>query len=240
LEHAPKVSKMPKERSKKVIRVLPVFRIYCEGEKTEPNYIRAYLDENHESNRTIKIVEVRDIKQNTPVQIIERAVSEKSQSDVLKDDVFWGVYDREAIAKYSNSLHKEAMDLAGKNKIKIAFSNVCFEFWILLHFTSCTKSFAKCDDVIGSKEFKDALKSIGIKSYSKSSHEVSCLVVAGHKTAARHAENINAQAIASAPASVLEGELYKLAPYTDVFKLLKAIDSFFIAHKKALAENADQ
>jgi RloB-like protein len=32
--------------------------------------------------------------------------------------------------------------------IQIVFSNVCFEFWILLHFEYTTRAFHNCDEII--------------------------------------------------------------------------------------------
>jgi len=34
------------------------------------------------------------------------------------------------------------------NNIKVAFSNICFEFWILLHYERSTKPFQNCNEVI--------------------------------------------------------------------------------------------
>jgi hypothetical protein len=42
------------------------------------------------------------------------------------------VFDVEAPQRHPNL--SEALELAGKNEIRVAISNPCFEFWLMLHF----------------------------------------------------------------------------------------------------------
>lgn len=154
---------MPKKKKKKLIPVLPVFRIFCEGEKTEPLYIKGYINFFHSEKRNVIVVE--DSNKNTPVQLVDLAVDAKKCG--YKDDVIWVVFDRESEAKYSHELHAKARKKAKDNGIEIAFTNVCFEYWLLLHFVYTNASYSSCDDLLKNSPLKDELKKIGIDSYDK-------------------------------------------------------------------------
>ena len=120
---------MPKKRKPQQRELKPRLHIFCEGEETEPNYLNGYIERCFPGT-TLTLV--RRTEKNTPVQLVDVAIKEKSRNP--SDDQFWVVYDRESSIKYPDSLHDEARDKAGANGIGIAFSNVCFEVWLLLHF----------------------------------------------------------------------------------------------------------
>jgi len=98
---------MPKKRKGNTRTVKPVMHIFCEGDKTEPNYINGYLKSVHQGNRRLKIVVVEKTRKNTPVQLVDEALEAKKNKSTPDGDVFWVVYDRESVAKYDNELHKK-------------------------------------------------------------------------------------------------------------------------------------
>ena len=96
------------------------FLIVCEGEKTEPNYFRKFR------NPTV-VIDVRGTGFNT-VKLIEEAVTRKSKDNY---DQVWCVFDRDS---FPSAHINEAIQLARKHSIQIAYSNEAFELWYLLHF----------------------------------------------------------------------------------------------------------
>lgn len=123
-------------KAKKFIRIL------CEGDKTEPNYFRGIIKVNR-----IKGANVVKPKDHSPMGVV-RAAKEQikiaKRAKIPKKDIeVWAVFDKDGHANLPN-----AIKMAKDNNIKVAFSNVCFEYWILLHFEKCTKPFHKCDEVI--------------------------------------------------------------------------------------------
>jgi hypothetical protein len=155
---------MPKKKDKKKKSVAPVFHILCEGEKTEPYYIKSYISQYHPESRSILVVE--DSKQNTPVSLVKEAIKRKDSCSSDKD-VFWVIYDRESVAKYPDNLHLEARNLAKKNNIEIGLSNVCIEYWLLLHVKYTTAAYDCCDSLLKQSAFKKILKERGIPCYDK-------------------------------------------------------------------------
>ena len=206
---------MPKKRGHKSIPLKPYLHIYCEGEKTEPNYIRSYIETRFPGTR---LSPVRSTRKNTPVQLVEEAIKAKRDTENRPiDDVFWVVFDREAVNQYPDALHAKARQLAKVNGIHIAFSNVCFEVWLLLHFEKTTKAYASYEDLR-----KQSLLRKHIPGYEKGTkHAFTKEQIA---TARANAKKMNKQTKAGADRSWHEP--YQWNPYTDVYKLLDAIDTF--------------
>ena len=57
---------MPKVRGYGSKKLKPVLHIFCEGEKTEPNYLNGYLQKNYSGNRLLKVVRVEKTADSTP------------------------------------------------------------------------------------------------------------------------------------------------------------------------------
>ncbi len=117
-------------------------RILCEGEKTEPNYFRGIIKANR--IRGARVVKPKD---NSPLGIVKAAkeeikIAKKSKIPASEIEV-WVVFDKDQHAKLP-----DAFQMARDNGIKVAFSNVCFEFWVLLHYEKSTKPFSNCDEII--------------------------------------------------------------------------------------------
>jgi len=215
---------MPKKLFRPERKVLPQMHIYCEGEKTEPTYIKKYLTKFYDGDRRRELIVLEETRKNTPVQLVEEAVAHKNRKNCPADDVFWVVYDRESIAKYSNELHEKAMRLAKRHGINVAISNVCFELWILLHFVRNSAPYASYTDLMASSSLKGELTKIGIQKYDKGEKKIFDLIAGNIGIARMNAKDMNMQTEAAAQANMLEP--YLLNPYTEVHLLLDAIDAF--------------
>jgi len=211
---------MPKKKPKCNIPVKPVFHIFCEGEKTEPYYIKGYISHFHSEYRNIIIVE--NTKKNTPVQLVETAINHKSRENV--QDIYWVVFDRESVTKYPHKLHLTARSLAARNNIEIAFSNVCFEIWLLFHLTYSTASYDSCDDLLKNSPLESLLKKKGIKSYDKGLVYLFDSLKNDIEKAKKNSIKINEAAFKTAEKG--KTSPCYLNPYTDVHELFIDIDNF--------------
>ena len=99
------------------------FLIVCEGEKTEPNYFNGFRLSN---------VRVRGSGCNTK-SLVEETIYEKklAASYGTKYDQVWCVFDKDS---FPDGDFNDAIAMAGRNKIAIAYTNQAFELWYLLHF----------------------------------------------------------------------------------------------------------
>jgi hypothetical protein len=97
------------------------FLIVCEGEKTEPSYFRSF--------RVPKdIITVIGLGANT-VSLVKQGI-ERAQEDEY--DQVWCVFDRDS---FPAEMFNEALALAERHGIRVAYSNEAFELWYLLHFS---------------------------------------------------------------------------------------------------------
>ncbi len=220
---------MPKTRAKGTTPLGSVLHIFCEGEKTEPNYINAYVEKTHPRNQ--RLVNVKKCSKNTPVQLVEAAVNLKKQRDTPDGDQFWVVYDRESTGKYKDSLHEDAYKHANSEGINLAISNVCFERWLLLHFTDSTAPYEDYTDLMKNSPLKKELKKLGLNDYRKSDSRLYNLISDRVKDARRRAITMNQHTLKSSGES--KDKPYHLNPYTLVHELLDGIDKFVKKNRTA-------
>src|SRR5712691_1364384 len=128
-----------------------VVLIVCEGEKTEPEYLKGLQKLHRLSNANITIVPGDG---NDPVSIVDHALEAYRRADGDFDRVFC-VFDRDGHANYQQALDMIAeSSLRKKRKLQAIPSVPCFEIWILLHFSYSTAPFMRtgnksaCDNVI--------------------------------------------------------------------------------------------
>lgn len=214
---------MPKKRPGTRQAVLRKMHIYCEGEKTEPLYIKSYI-ENKFGDKLRDVVVIENTKKNTPVQLVKEAKNCIDGGKHPAGDSYWVVYDREAVAMYSDALHEQAYNLARQHGINIALTNVCFEYWLILHFNESNAPYSSYDDLMAKSCLKSEFKSTANKKYEKGSSHVYNIVCKGINDARRRAKAINKQTLDSAPANTTRP--HHLNPYTAMPDLLDAIDNF--------------
>lgn len=105
--------------------------IVCEGENTEPEYFASFA--KLFANKLVRLELITGA--GAPMTLVNRAIDIKKslprQSSFEKSDVVWVVFDRD-----EHRLVNEARIKARNNEIGVAYSNPCFEVWLLLHFDS--------------------------------------------------------------------------------------------------------
>ncbi|MGY8972851.1 MAG: RloB family protein [Sphingomonadales bacterium] len=214
---------MPKKRKPPKLKPLKTLRIFCEGECTEPNYLKGYIAALDNTSRKT-VVEVQKTRKNTAVQLVEEAVKAKGSADSLPEDEFWVVYDREAVAKYSDQLHAEARALAKRAGISIALCNVCFEYWLLIHFVTTTAPYSSYDDLIAKSALRSKIKAVAGKDYEKSMRSIFDLLKGSVSDARTRAIKLNASGVANAAPG--RDAPHQINPYVGIVDLLDAIDKF--------------
>ena len=103
------------------------FLIVCEGEKTEPNYFKAFTERWSE----VKEVNVKGCGCST-CQLINEAkkIQEKLEHErQVSFDRVWLVFDKDEFTDFN-----KAIEDAKKEGMNCAWSNQAFELWYVLHF----------------------------------------------------------------------------------------------------------
>lgn len=103
------------------------FLIVCEGEKTEPNYFRAFIERRSE----VKEVNVKGCGCSTCQLIIEaKKIREKLERErMVAFDRVWLVFDKDDFKDFNKAIAN-----AEKEGMNCAWSNQAFELWYVLHF----------------------------------------------------------------------------------------------------------
>lgn len=214
---------MPKPRKPANQKPLKTLRIFCEGEKTEPGYLKGYIA-TLDSEARKSVVEVEPTRKNTPIQLVEEAIKFKQSSGSLPDDEFWVVYDREGVAKYSDALHSKALNMAQVAGVNVALCNVCFEYWILIHFVDTTAPYQNFDDLKRNSALYGEFKRHCGFDYGKSMGALFELIKDRVPEARTRGHRINRSGINNAQQG--HGNPYQVNPHVGIVDLLDAIDKF--------------
>ena len=128
------------------------FLIVCEGEKTEPDYFKAF-------RMTAATVKAVGQAMNT-MTLVNKAISIR-EADRQKKRVYdqcWVVFDKD---DFPANDFNQAILLAEKNGFRVAYSNQAFEYWFLLHYNLYTGP-------IHRNQYKDMLTKLTGMTYNKS------------------------------------------------------------------------
>ena len=123
-KHGPLVSSGRKQGTRDQI---VKFLIVCEGEKTEPNYFRAFTERRSE----VKEIKVAGCGCSTCQLIIEaKKIQEKLERErMVPFDRVWLVFDKDEFKDFNKAIAD-----AKKEGMNCAWSNQAFELWYVLHF----------------------------------------------------------------------------------------------------------
>lgn len=183
-----------KRRSVKKRELLSRGLILCEGE-TEENFFKGFTNDNKYRDRFASIsVDIYKPKDHSPVGLIEEAKARVKTARKEKNpfDFVWVVFDKDG----HENLGKAFNDVNNfKPIINIAFTVICFEYYILLHFEKTTSSYRRCNDLIAElkkhlpdyrkasnlyKELQERIKT-GIKNSAWSYNQSKPLLESGRK-----------------------------------------------------------
>ena len=120
-------------------KLIGSYLIVVEGESEQLYFegLKSRLPREYARQVNIKIEKA---KPGDALTFVRSAIKKKRLLDIAN------VY---VVFDYDNFKNiDKAFELARKNDIKVIFSKVCFELWLLLHFEYTTASFNKCDDLI--------------------------------------------------------------------------------------------
>ena len=106
------------------------FVIMCEGKNTEPLYFSMLRGLSNKLLIDINIV--REV--GVPLTIAKKAAAraraiKRSKDSFARQDRVWAVFDRD-----EHPAWPQALDTCRRASVELAFSNPCFELWLILHY----------------------------------------------------------------------------------------------------------
>lgn len=130
-------ARSPKPLRRRVGVLIPrkTLLVFCEGARTEPDYLAALRREP--AVRDVAAVDIQIEMATTgsaPLTLVRAAVAAKVKAvrEQAEIDEVWCLFDVEWPQNHPNL--KAAIALAAENEINLAVSNPCFELWLALHF----------------------------------------------------------------------------------------------------------
>lgn len=181
------------------------FVILCEGELTEPLYLKAFAA--LQEVRRIATLDVHGMGYE-PRRLVEeaRAMKHNERRQRAGATEYWCVFDVEAPRRHARL--DEAVRMARDNGINVAISNPCFELWLVLHYTDHER-WIDNDDCRSLRRQHDGSKGKGLDgaAYMPRRHEAierAKRLVTSHDSAKRHLPHDN--------------------PSSDMYRLLEAIE----------------
>lgn len=122
----------------KKLEMKPRIYILCNGERAEPQYFQDFKDYLKAHNIIVKYK--KEFLRKAPWDFIGAAINFKEEEQRKgkfskeDNDQIWLVFDVDNYWSENESKFRDALKLAEKNGLKVAWSNECFEFWFLCHF----------------------------------------------------------------------------------------------------------
>lgn len=202
---------MPKKRKKPGTRQIEKrLIIVCEGakDKSESAYFKSLIKSYTFAGNKVE-VKVIDTTINSGKELVKFAKEQKDFTDI---DVSWVVYDKDGYTK-----HPETFNNARQSNIKIAFSSISFETWILLHFEYTAKAFVKSEDIISYLNKKNYIQ------YSKGSQDIFNKTKHLLSTAKSHSVQLQKYQKHS---NSIDTQIYEMNPYTNINELITEIENF--------------
>src|SRR6476661_4571986 len=143
---------MSKQRKKKGKQLNYSIYIVCEGTNTEPIYFKAIAEQEDvvkEYRVTVYPSEEDQIKaskkegESIKTDAVNLVKIAKREREINNYNEVWVVFDKDGYTK-----HEEAFLYAKTHGVKVAFSSIAFEHWILLHYEPNREAFDKSQNVI--------------------------------------------------------------------------------------------
>ncbi|MCM1438525.1 MAG: RloB family protein [Roseburia sp.] len=185
------------------------FYILTNGEQTEKNYFELL-----KAKRSIYDVKV-EFDNSDPLGLVEYAIRNFKDANQV-----WCVFDIDS--SYKDNRLVPALKKAEENSIKIAYSNVAFEVWLISHFERCDKELQVKDYAAIINAF---IKDKGV-TYSKNDKELlRKYFIPLYKNAVQNAKVVYQTRVKNFRAVCPNDRLpiWNWNSSTDVFKLVEAL-----------------
>ena len=192
-------------RKEKIIKQKPNnWLVVCEGEKTEPNYFKAAVDEinkNIENEYKFK-VNIVGLGKNTMFLVksaedIQNAI-DGYKSSVIPYGKIFVVFDKDS---FDDTTFNKAIEMCYKNDYIPLWSNQAIEYWFLLHFNYID---VPMDRKVYAPKINEYFKNAGLNyKYAKNDKDIyNKLIKYGSlKNALSNAKNIHSKHLSDKPSN---------------------------------------
>jgi len=189
------------------------FLIICEGENTEPLYFASF---------PVVTAQIKAIGMGASKTYLVEASIELAKDKKYKDFEVWCVFDLD-IKPDNGTLTTDfnnAIELANRHNIKVAYSNDSFELWFLLHYQYI-------DTQLTRHEYYGILSKIWGINYEKEGKKRDFCKENYNRLLTAPASQVEAISRAERLAETFNEQIYsEKNPCTTVFELVKALNEY--------------
>ncbi len=197
------------------------YYIFCEGQKTEPQYFSGFkqLIEENPAYKNMVQVEIEPCGAET-MRVLDQAVRYAEKNHLTYGQI-WCIYDKDDFpASDFNSVGDRVNQLSHRTselQFYTAWSNECIEFWFILHFAYYTSNNHRTAYITF---LNQKFQELGVGKYKKNMPNLfEILMDCGNpKQAIRYAARIIEEHPTQPPADI--------APGTTVHKLVKELAEY--------------
>ena len=197
------------------------YYIFCEGQRTEPQYFSGFKKyiESNPIYKDMVLVEIEPCGAET-MRVIGQAEEYVRKNKITKGQI-WCVYDKDSFPaeRFNGVLERaEALNLQNEDvRYHAAWSNECIEFWFIQHFSYYTSNNHRSEYI----EFlNNKFAELGIGRYAKNMENIfDVLLEHGNpKLAIRYAKRIISEHQGMTPTMI--------APGTKVYELVEELAKY--------------
>ncbi len=129
------IRKQTSKRPTRELSIRNLFRIFCEGENTEPEYFKSFPVNTETKVDAIGLARSRSALVKKTMQLLTKDQMLEGMTDFDEDRQLWVVFDYDTKGDANEEQDfNDAIALAKDNGIRVAYSNDSFELWFLLHY----------------------------------------------------------------------------------------------------------
>jgi hypothetical protein len=213
---------MSRQTKRKLRQLKQSIYIVCEGTNTEPIYFEAIAEQPDVFEKyaiTVYPSEEDQIKaskkEGESIKTDAVNLVKLAKQEINNYDEVWAVFDKDGYTK-----HEKAFSDAQKHGIKLGFSSIAFEHWILLHYEQNRTAFPKSQNVIDYLEqagyFTGYSKKADISIYPRLKNLTQTAIENAAWLRMEMAKNLAA----------CDNKIYELNPYTTVDELVMKLLDF--------------
>lgn len=177
------------------------YLIFCEGEKTEPNYFKAF-------RKWARVEEYRILGTGSNTESLVRdAIRLRNTDNYAVYDEVWCVFDKDS---FTSQQFNTAIQQAHSKNMNVAYTNQAFELWYLLHFEYC-------ESALNRDSYKARLTKYLGQEYKKNDPSMYEILRPRQDEAIRNAKKLIQIHTSNSPA--------EHNPVTRVYELVEALNS---------------
>lgn len=132
------------KRPTRDLSIRNLFRIYCEGENTEPEYFKSFPINTETKVEAIGLARSKTALVTKAIELLTKEEMLEGMAEYDTDRQLWVVFDYDKRDDVNEAKDfNDSIALAQRNGIKIAYSNDSFELWFVLHYQYLTSAITR-------------------------------------------------------------------------------------------------